>query len=46
VAGTIYFIGLVVENRRRDKGLVEGYDLSEDEKVLTGDLNPDYRYML
>jgi hypothetical protein len=46
IAGTVYFIGLIVENRRRDKGLVEGYDLPENEKVLMGDLNPDYRYML
>lgn len=46
LANTIYFAGLVVENRKRDRGDVKGVDLPEGEKALMGDLSPDYRYML
>jgi len=35
--------GIVAENRRRDRGY---YADGVDEKVLKGDLNPEYRYML
>lgn len=45
LANVIYFVGLVLENRRRDNSN-EGASISEDEKQRMGDLNPDYRYML
>lgn len=48
-ASTAYFVGIVIENRRRNKithnGEV-GTGLSEYEKQELGDLNPEYRYML
>ena len=45
-ASFVYFFGIILENKKRDRGDVRGVDLSEDEKMLLGDLNPDYRYML
>jgi hypothetical protein len=46
LASTIYFIGVITENKSRDRGNVKGADLPEAEKALMGDLSPDYRYML
>jgi hypothetical protein len=46
LTSTIYFVGLVVENRKREHGVVGRVELVEDEKMLMGDLSPDYRYML
>jgi MFS family permease len=46
VANTVYFSALIAENKKRDRGHVKGLDLPDDEKLLMGDLNPDYRYML
>jgi hypothetical protein len=46
LASFIYFFAIIAENRRRDRGEVEGADLPEHEKLLMGDLNPNYRYML
>jgi len=46
VASTIYFVGLVTENKRRDRETVKRTDLLESEKPSMGDLSPDYRYML
>jgi hypothetical protein len=45
LANVIYFVGLVLENRRRDYS-DEGATIPEAEKRRMGDLNPDYRYML
>ena len=45
LANVVYFIGLVLENRRRDNSN-EGAMIPEEEKRRMGDLNPDYRYML
>ena len=45
LANVIYFVGLVLENRRRDNSN-EGANIPEIEKQRMGDLNPDYRYML
>lgn len=45
VSCIVYFIGISWENRRREKGLVSGSELSLTEKREMGDLNPDYRYM-
>lgn len=42
----VYFLGLVWENRQRDRGQVRGVDLPPEEKEKMGDLNPDYRYLL
>jgi len=46
LASTIYFVGVITENMRRDRGNVKGADLPEGEKALMGDLSPYYRYML
>lgn len=47
-ADCVYFVGLIVENRRRGRATARGSagDLTEDEKTKMGDLNPDYRYLL
>lgn len=45
LANIIYFVGLVLENRRRDKSN-KGASIPESEKQHMGDLNPDCRYML
>ncbi len=42
----MYFVGIIWENRQRDRGLVKGVDLPFEEKQKMGDLNPDYRYLL
>jgi hypothetical protein len=46
LASTTYFVKCVMENRQRDKGLSERVGKTSEEKVLLGDLHPDYRYML
>jgi hypothetical protein len=46
LTSTIYFVGLVVENRKREREAVGRVELVEDEKRVMGDLSPDYRYML
>lgn len=42
----VYFVGLIWENRQRDRGRVAGINLALEEKEKMGDLNPDYRYLL
>ncbi|KAI0786404.1 MFS general substrate transporter [Abortiporus biennis] len=42
----VYFVVILLENRRRDRGDAPGSDLSEEDKQQLGDLNPDYRYLL
>lgn len=44
-ASTAYYAALIAENKKRDRAEAEN-DIPEDEKVLMGDLSPDYRYML
>lgn len=48
LANAVYFIGLIIENRRRDRSSAQARAalLSADEKTKMGDLNPDYRYFL
>lgn len=46
LACTVYLSGLILENKRRDRGEVKGVDLPYEEKAMMGDLSPDYRYML
>lgn len=41
-ASTVYFVGLIIENKKRDRGVSVG----KGETVMMGDLAPDYRYML
>lgn len=43
-ASTAYYAALIAENKKRDRAAEN--DIPEDEKVLMGDLSPDYRYML
>lgn len=46
LASTIYFIACMMENHQRAKGLSKHTGKTDDEKILLGDLHPDYRYML
>ncbi|CCM05660.1 uncharacterized protein FIBRA_07890 [Fibroporia radiculosa] len=44
LADVIYFLGVLLENQRRDRALVKGtVMLTDNEKAEMGDLNPDYR---
>ena len=46
LANTIYFAMCMMENKKRAKGSSEYAGATPDEKVVLGDLHPDYRYML
>lgn len=45
-ASTVYFVGLIIENKKRDRVAAEGVSVGKGENVMMGDLAPDYRYML
>ena len=46
ISCTLYCFALISENTNRARGLSEHYGKSDEEKARSGDLNPDYRYML
>ena len=45
ISCSIYGLGCLVANRKRDK-MPRRLDLTEQEKIDLGDMNPEYRYML
>lgn len=44
-ASCVYFVGVTLENRRRESGLGSATSITSEDKGKLGDLDPYYRYL-